>query len=123
MGHKWLFEDYNFDEFIWWFSCSCLCDKFWYVKLIINLLIMVKLHGHYVLKWLYWTFCLKWWKVKLLLIVDELMTTCLDYYWIMLLRLIHALIMCCCDEFMSWFMFDVKLLLCFWVFGENGEMR
>jgi len=113
MGYKWLFENCDFDEFIWWFSCSCLCDKFGYVKLVINLLVMLKLHDDYMFKWLCWTFGLKWWKVMLLLfIVDEIMNTCLVCCWVMLLML-----------FMSLFMFEVKLLLCCWVFGENGEMR
>ena len=114
MGHKWLFVNCNFDEFICWFSCSYLCDQFGYVNFVINFLIMLKLQDEYVFKSLFWTFGLKWWKVMLLLlIIDELMNLCLDCCWVMLLILIHAL-------GIANYVVIMLMLYC-WVFGDLGE--
>ena len=66
----------------------------------------------------FWWFLLKLVKMKLLLLnVNEIMKLFFECCWLILLMMSYAM---CVEDFMSLFMFGVKLLLFLRGFDENG---
>ena len=89
----------DYCELICWISCTHLDVKFMYVKLTLNMLLLLNLHVRIVVIWYFVDFCSNWYKLALWLLI--VMNSWLNDV---------VVVMRCCCWFMPWVFHSVKLL-------------